>query len=66
MEVGLDAAEYRARELERLAEERRKLEDMRAEFEAFLKELRRVKDQEEIDRFMSEFRSRTNGGPESA
>ncbi len=53
--------EYRARELERLAEERRKLEAMRAEFDVFLRELRRVKDQEEFDRFMSSFRSRTEG-----
>jgi hypothetical protein len=52
--------DYRARELERLAEERRRLEEMRAEFEGFLKELRRVKDQEEFDRFMSSFRSRTD------
>ena len=53
--------EYRARELERLAEERRKLEEMRSEFEDFLKELRRVKDQEEFDRFMTSFRGRTGG-----
>ena len=52
--------EYRARELERLAEERRKLEEMRTEFEDFLKELRRVKDQEEFDRFMAAFRGRTD------
>lgn len=57
--------EYRARELERLEEERRKLEGMRAEFEDFLKELRRVKDQEEFDRFMTSFRNRT-GGPGEA
>jgi hypothetical protein len=58
--------EYRARELERLAEERRRLEEMRAEFEGFLKELRRVKDQEEFDRFMSSFRSRTENPGEAA
>ena len=58
--------EYRARELERLAEERRKLEAMRAEFEDFLKELRRVKDQEEFDRFMTSFRSRTEGAGEAS
>jgi hypothetical protein len=51
--------EYRAQELKRIEEERRKLEAMRAEFENFLKELRRVKDQEEFDRFMAEFRNRT-------
>jgi hypothetical protein len=60
--------EYRAREIERLAEERRKLEEMRAEFDAFLKELRRVKDQEEFERFMGEFRNRTGerGEPDAA
>jgi hypothetical protein len=51
--------EYRERELKRLNEERRKLDEMRAEFESFLKELRRVKDQEEFDRFMADFRNRT-------
>jgi hypothetical protein len=57
--------EYRARELKRLEEERRKLEEMRAEFESFLKELRRVKDQEEFDRFMQDFRNRTGGTGEA-
>ncbi len=57
--------EYRARELERLAEERRKIEEMRAEFEEFLKELRRVKDQEEFDRFMATFRNRTTHSGEA-
>jgi hypothetical protein len=57
--------EYRARELERLAEERRKLDAMRAEFEDFLRELRRVKDQEEFDRFMDSFRNRTDGEDEA-
>lgn len=54
--------EYRAAELKRLDEERRKLEEMRNEFETFLKELRRVKDQEEFDRFMTAFRNRTKDG----
>ena len=59
--------EYRAQELKRLDEERSKLEAMRAEFESFLYDLRRVKDQEEFDRFMREFRNRTEGGsPASA
>jgi hypothetical protein len=57
--------EYRERELKRLDEERRKLDEMRAEFESFLKELRRVKDQEEFDRFMADFRSRTAGPGEA-
>jgi hypothetical protein len=58
--------EYRERELTRLEEERRKLDEMRAEFESFLKELRRAKDQEEFDRFLAEFRSRTTATGESA
>jgi hypothetical protein len=54
--------EYRTEELKRLEEERRKLEAMRAEFEGFLAELRRAKDQEEFEGFMREFRSRTGSG----
>ncbi|MGH6762162.1 MAG: DUF2852 domain-containing protein [Phyllobacterium sp.] len=46
--------EWREKELERLAEERRKLEEMRADFEAYARELRRAKDKEEFDRFMNE------------
>ena len=53
--------EYRNRELRRLDEERRKIDEMRAEFDTFLRELRRVKDQEEFDRFMADFRNRTSG-----
>ena len=58
--------EYRDRELRRMQEERRKLDEMKGEFEAFLKELRRVKDQEEFDRFMQDFRNRTAGTSEAA
>lgn len=46
--------DWRTAELERLAEERRKLDDMLADFDAYSRELRRAKDQEEFDRFMSE------------
>ncbi|SNY90127.1 Protein of unknown function [Cohaesibacter sp. ES.047] len=52
--------EYRKAELQRLEEERRKLEAERAEFEDFLTELRRVKDKEEFDRFMA---ARHNSNP---
>jgi hypothetical protein len=45
---------YRERELRRLEEERRRIDAMRADFDAFLQELRRKKDQEEFDRFMAE------------
>lgn len=58
--------EYREQELKRLDEERRKLDAMRAEFESFLQELRRVKDQEEFDRFMRDFRNRSAGGNEAS
>jgi hypothetical protein len=58
--------EYREQEIKRLDEERRRLDAMRAEFESFLRELRRVKDQEEFDRFMRDFRSRTAGPGEAS
>ena len=51
--------EYRTAELKRLAEERRKLEEMRAEFEGFVAELHRTKDQEEFKRFMASYRAST-------
>ena len=50
--------EYRTTELKRLAEERRKLEEMRAEFEGFVNELRRAKDQDEFKRFMANYQAR--------
>ena len=45
--------EYRERELKRLEEERAALEKMRNEFDEFLRNLRKAKDQEEFDRFMA-------------
>ncbi|WP_421725169.1 DUF2852 domain-containing protein [Bauldia sp.] len=54
--------EYRTRELKRLEEERRKLEEERQEFETFMANLRRARDQEEFDRFMRDREtSRKNG-----
>lgn len=44
--------DWRKAELERLDEERRRLDEMRAEFDTYARELRRAKDQEEFDRFM--------------
>jgi len=52
--------EWRQKELERLEEERRRLDAMRDEFDEYARELRRAKDQEEFDRFM---RERENRGP---
>jgi hypothetical protein len=46
--------DWRIAELERIEEQRRKLDEMRDEFDSYLRELRRAKDQEEFDRFMRE------------
>ena len=45
--------EWREKELERLAEERRKLDETLKEFDDYARELRRAKDKEEFDRFMA-------------
>jgi hypothetical protein len=50
----LRSDDWRDRELERLAEERRKLDETLAEFDEYARELRRAKDQDEFDRFMSQ------------
>jgi Protein of unknown function (DUF2852) len=49
--------EYKRRELERLEEERRKLDDEQRAFAEHLDKLRRAKDQDEFDRFMAERRT---------
>lgn len=46
--------EWREAELERLHKERMKLDEVRAEFDEYSRELRRAKDQEEFDRFMAD------------
>jgi hypothetical protein len=46
--------DWREKELERLAEERRKLDEMLSEFDDYARELRRAKDQDEFDRFMAQ------------
>jgi hypothetical protein len=43
---------YREKELKRLEEERRRLDEELREFESFMHDLRRARDQEEFDRFM--------------
>jgi hypothetical protein len=45
--------EWRANELARLDEERRKLEDAQREFAEFAERVRKAKDREEFERFMS-------------
>lgn len=54
--------EYREKELKRLEEERRKLDVDLREFEDYLHDLRRARDQEEFDRFMRNRANRTSGG----
>jgi len=58
--------DWREKELERLAEERRKLEEMREDFDSYMRELRRAKDQEEFDRFMRERKNGQNNGSDNA
>ena len=45
--------DWREKELERLAEERRKLDEARGEFDEYMRELRLAKDQKEFDKFMA-------------
>jgi Protein of unknown function (DUF2852). len=55
---------WRKAEIERIEAERRKLDEMRQEFDSYMRELRRARDQEEFDRFMRE-RGRTDRGGET-
>ena len=45
--------DWREKELERLNEERNKLDEMLTQFDDYARELRRAKDQDEFDRFMA-------------
>lgn len=49
--------DWRTAELTRIEEERRKLDETLKEFDTYLRELRRAKDQEEFDRFMNRSRA---------
>jgi hypothetical protein len=56
--------EYRRSELQRLEEERRKLDEEARAFTDFVEELKRAKDREEFDAFMAKRRTDRNGnGP---
>ena len=54
---------YRAAELERLEAERRRLDEERREFEAYMTQLRRARDQEEFDRFKADRAAGRSNGP---
>ena len=49
--------DYKRRELARLEEERRRLDEEQKAFRDFVEKLRRAKDQDEFDRFMAERRA---------
>ncbi len=53
--------EWRTSEIERLNQERRKLDELRADFEEELREFRRAKDQEDFDRFMAKRNAKQRG-----
>ena len=53
--------DYRRRELERLEEERRRLDEEAKAFAGFVEELKRAKDREEFDAFMARRRGGTSG-----
>ena len=53
--------DYRAQELRRLDEERQKLDQERHEFEEYVRNLRRARDQEEFDRFRRERPAKKGG-----
>jgi hypothetical protein len=50
--------DWKAAEITRLEEERRKLQEAHREFSAFVENIRRSKDREEFERFMNERRDR--------
>ena len=56
--------DWREKELERLVEERRRLDETLSEFDEYMRELRRAKDQEEFDRFMAKRSRSTPAKPE--
>jgi hypothetical protein len=54
--------EYRRKELERLEQERRRLDEEARAFAEFVEELKRARDREEFDAFMTRRRSGQPGG----
>jgi hypothetical protein len=52
--------DWRKAEIDRIEEERRRLDEMRAEFDNYMRELRRARDKEEFDRFMRDREFRKN------
>ncbi len=57
--------DWREGELKRLHEERIKLDEMRADFDDYARELRRAKDEEEFDRFMAHRAKQVDNGDDA-
>lgn len=55
--------DYRKKEIDRLEEERRRLDAEAAQFRSFVEQLKRAKDEEEFNRFMNEGRGRRPDAP---
>ena len=55
--------DWREVELSRLEEERRKLDEAAAEFDDYLRELRRAKDEEEFEAFMAAHKRKSSPPP---
>ena len=56
--------EWRRREMDRIEAERRKLDQMRADFDDYMNELKTARDREEFDRFMRERGKKQSGNRE--
>jgi hypothetical protein len=54
--------DWREAEVARLEEERRKLDEMRNEFDEYLRELRRAKDADEFEEFMKSKKPKSSSG----
>ncbi|TDH37856.1 DUF2852 domain-containing protein [Pseudohoeflea suaedae] len=54
--------EWRDKEIDRLNEERRKLDEARAEFDAHMRDLRMARDREEFENFMAARRRKSDDG----
>ena len=54
--------EWRDKEIDRLNEERRKLDEARAEFDAHMRDLRMARDREEFENFMAARRRKNDNG----
>ena len=57
--------DYRAKEMQRLEEERRKLDEELRDFESYMSDLRRARDADEFDKFMRQRSEKRRGSGEN-